>query len=131
MVLQCVVFASIILFTSHHSSVILTSRFEAALGLYWDGPRNFEPRSDDERLLQLAPPSKIPHHTNGRAFGTLRMILRETGPIHVGSLVELGFEPGTFRPQSPDLTTRLPRPAHKPSETNLKKYFQRKHPTVL
>ncbi|GBM10226.1 hypothetical protein AVEN_177494-1 [Araneus ventricosus] len=28
--------------------VILTSRFEATRGLFWDGPRNFEPRSDDE-----------------------------------------------------------------------------------
>ncbi|GBL92602.1 hypothetical protein AVEN_123779-1 [Araneus ventricosus] len=30
------------------SLVILTSRFEATRGLFWDGPRNFEPRSDDE-----------------------------------------------------------------------------------
>ncbi|GBM61684.1 hypothetical protein AVEN_57116-1 [Araneus ventricosus] len=30
------------------SLVILTSRFEAARGLFWDGPRNFEPRSDVE-----------------------------------------------------------------------------------
>ncbi|GBM53226.1 hypothetical protein AVEN_14244-1 [Araneus ventricosus] len=28
--------------------VILTSRLEATRGLFWDGPRNFEPRSDDE-----------------------------------------------------------------------------------
>ncbi|GBM19518.1 hypothetical protein AVEN_107989-1 [Araneus ventricosus] len=30
------------------SLVILTSRFEATRGLFWDVPRNFEPRSDDE-----------------------------------------------------------------------------------
>ncbi|GBN87281.1 hypothetical protein AVEN_16232-1, partial [Araneus ventricosus] len=30
------------------SLVILTSRFEETRGLFWDGPRNFEPRSDDE-----------------------------------------------------------------------------------
>ncbi|GBL71966.1 hypothetical protein AVEN_115011-1 [Araneus ventricosus] len=30
------------------SLVILTSRFEATQGLFWDGPCNFEPRSDDE-----------------------------------------------------------------------------------
>ncbi|GBL92757.1 hypothetical protein AVEN_213694-1 [Araneus ventricosus] len=28
--------------------VILTIRFAATRGLFWDGPRNFEPRSDDE-----------------------------------------------------------------------------------
>ncbi|GBM89734.1 hypothetical protein AVEN_274555-1 [Araneus ventricosus] len=28
--------------------VILTSRFEAKRGLIWDGPRNFETRSDDD-----------------------------------------------------------------------------------
>ncbi|GBM59054.1 hypothetical protein AVEN_7430-1 [Araneus ventricosus] len=28
--------------------VIVTSRFEATQGLFWDGPRNFEPWSDDE-----------------------------------------------------------------------------------
>ncbi|GBO33244.1 hypothetical protein AVEN_258333-1 [Araneus ventricosus] len=31
-------------------------------------------------------------------------------PIHGGSSVESGFEPGTFRPQSPDLATMPPRP---------------------
>ncbi|GBM17764.1 hypothetical protein AVEN_99646-1 [Araneus ventricosus] len=30
------------------SLVVLASRFEATRGLFWDGPRNFEPRSDDE-----------------------------------------------------------------------------------
>ncbi|GBL80745.1 hypothetical protein AVEN_165120-1, partial [Araneus ventricosus] len=30
------------------SLVIFKSRFEAIRGLFWDGPRNFEPRSDDE-----------------------------------------------------------------------------------
>ncbi|GBO30438.1 hypothetical protein AVEN_74022-1 [Araneus ventricosus] len=30
------------------SLVILTSRFEATRELFWDGPRNFEPRSDYE-----------------------------------------------------------------------------------
>ncbi|GBO30947.1 hypothetical protein AVEN_188906-1 [Araneus ventricosus] len=28
--------------------VILTSRFEATQELFWEGPRHFEPRSDDE-----------------------------------------------------------------------------------
>ncbi|GBN61782.1 hypothetical protein AVEN_89385-1 [Araneus ventricosus] len=30
------------------SLVILASHFEATRGLIWEGPRNFEPRSDDE-----------------------------------------------------------------------------------
>ncbi|GBM08669.1 hypothetical protein AVEN_52754-1 [Araneus ventricosus] len=30
------------------SLVILKSRFEATRGLFWDGPRNFEPRSHDK-----------------------------------------------------------------------------------
>ncbi|GBN51888.1 hypothetical protein AVEN_59515-1 [Araneus ventricosus] len=33
-------------------------------------------------------------------------------PIHGGSSVESGLEPGTLRPQSRDLTTRPPRPQH-------------------
>ncbi|GBN56985.1 hypothetical protein AVEN_68470-1 [Araneus ventricosus] len=33
-----------------------------------------------------------------------------TGPTHGGSTVDSGFEPGTLRPQSRDLTTRPPRP---------------------
>ncbi|GBM18410.1 hypothetical protein AVEN_72748-1 [Araneus ventricosus] len=40
----------------------------------------------------------------------LGMIYCATGPIHNGFLVESGFEPGTLRPQSRDLTTRPTRP---------------------
>ncbi|GBM46985.1 hypothetical protein AVEN_217287-1 [Araneus ventricosus] len=38
----------------------LTSRCEATRGLFWDGPRNFEPPSDDEDDTSL---SKLLHHT--------------------------------------------------------------------
>ncbi|GBN64255.1 hypothetical protein AVEN_68634-1 [Araneus ventricosus] len=38
------------------------------------------------------------------------MIERATGPIHGGSSLESGFEPGTLLLQSRDLTTRPPRP---------------------
>ncbi|GBM82808.1 hypothetical protein AVEN_20252-1, partial [Araneus ventricosus] len=34
--------------SSSSSSVILTSHFEATRALFWDGPRNFEPQSDDK-----------------------------------------------------------------------------------
>ncbi|GBL95799.1 hypothetical protein AVEN_722-1 [Araneus ventricosus] len=80
---------------------------------------------------ELTPLFKLPGRTTGRALGHLCMILRAAGLIHDGYLVRSGFEPGTLRPQSRDLTTRPPRPFYKISETNLKKYLQRKHPTVL
>ncbi|GBL57049.1 hypothetical protein AVEN_49044-1, partial [Araneus ventricosus] len=48
--------------------------------------------------------SKLPYHTSGKTFGPLHMILRATGPIHYGSSVESGFEPGTLRPRNRDLT---------------------------
>ncbi|GBM07613.1 hypothetical protein AVEN_230046-1 [Araneus ventricosus] len=38
------------------------------------------------------------------------MIWRATGPIHGGSSVESGFEPGTLRSQGRGPTTRPPRP---------------------
>ncbi|GBN72266.1 hypothetical protein AVEN_161408-1 [Araneus ventricosus] len=37
------------------------------------------------------------------------MIERATGPMHGGSSVESGFEPGTLWPRSRDLTTWPPR----------------------
>ncbi|GBL82219.1 hypothetical protein AVEN_252406-1 [Araneus ventricosus] len=39
------------------SLVILTSRFEATRGLFRDGPRHFEPRSDDEDDAWAGTPS--------------------------------------------------------------------------
>ncbi|GBM31246.1 hypothetical protein AVEN_223444-1 [Araneus ventricosus] len=43
--------------------VILTSRFEATRGLFWDGPRNFEPRSDEEGDARAGIPSPSFHAT--------------------------------------------------------------------
>ncbi|GBN30195.1 hypothetical protein AVEN_226539-1 [Araneus ventricosus] len=58
---------------------------------------------------ELAPPlqDSTPHQRED--VWSLRMIWRAAGPIHGGSSVESGFEPGAFRPQSRDLTTRPPR----------------------
>ncbi|GBM31383.1 hypothetical protein AVEN_99603-1 [Araneus ventricosus] len=42
--------------------------------------------------------------------GALRMIYGAAGPIHGGSPVESGFEPGTLRPRRRELSTRPPRP---------------------
>ncbi|GBO45845.1 hypothetical protein AVEN_164697-1 [Araneus ventricosus] len=60
---------------------------------------------------RLAPPlqTSTPHQRGG--VWPLRMIWRATGPIHGGSSVESGLEPGALRFQSRDLTTRPPRPA--------------------
>ncbi|GBM71729.1 hypothetical protein AVEN_137503-1 [Araneus ventricosus] len=86
------------------------SKSRATRGL-WDGPRNFEHRSDDGDSTSTGTClSKLPYHTNGWACGPLRMIERATVPINYGSSVESGFEPGTLRPQGRYLTTRPPRP---------------------
>ncbi|GBO26479.1 hypothetical protein AVEN_270029-1 [Araneus ventricosus] len=47
-----------------------------------------------------------PHQREG--VWPLPMIWRAAGPIHGGSSVESGFEPGTLRSQSRYLTTRPP-----------------------
>ncbi|GBM04609.1 hypothetical protein AVEN_242847-1 [Araneus ventricosus] len=59
---------------------------------------------------ELTPPLQtyMPHQRE--SVWLLRMIWSAAGPIHGGSSVESGFEPGTFQPQSRDLTTRPPRP---------------------
>ncbi|GBM60456.1 hypothetical protein AVEN_117969-1 [Araneus ventricosus] len=59
---------------------------------------------------ELAPPRQISRHISGRAFRHLRLIRRATDPMHGGSSVESGFEPGTFRLRNRDLTTRSLRP---------------------
>ncbi|GBM82022.1 hypothetical protein AVEN_94174-1 [Araneus ventricosus] len=55
---------------------------------------------------QLTTHSKIPHHTFARSFDPLRMIIVQKVVIHGVFSVEYGFEPGTIRPVSRDLTTR-------------------------
>ncbi|GBM71299.1 hypothetical protein AVEN_134382-1 [Araneus ventricosus] len=80
-------------------------------GEFWDEPRNFGPRLDEEDDAWADTPlSKLPHLTNDRAFGHLRMIQRVPDLIQDGSSVESGFEPGSRRLQSRALTTRPPRP---------------------
>ncbi|GBN87500.1 hypothetical protein AVEN_201351-1 [Araneus ventricosus] len=46
------------------SLAILASRLEAALGLFWDGSRNFEPLSDEEDDTGAGTPlqNSAPHH---------------------------------------------------------------------
>ncbi|GBM50046.1 hypothetical protein AVEN_172927-1 [Araneus ventricosus] len=67
---------------------------------------------------ELAPPSPNFHATptGGRLATTYD--LECSRPIHGGSSVESGFEPGTLRPQSRDLTSRPPQP-HEPANNML------------
>ncbi|GBN30450.1 hypothetical protein AVEN_255441-1 [Araneus ventricosus] len=59
---------------------------------------------------ELAHPSPNFHSTlTGGRLATTYDLTRNI-PIYGGSSVESGFEPGTVRPQSRDLTTRPPRP---------------------
>ncbi|GBO00223.1 hypothetical protein AVEN_186615-1 [Araneus ventricosus] len=83
------------------------SRFEATQGLFWDGPRNFEPRSDT-RTSELAPPLKSLHHNSEKTFDPLRMILCATALIYDGSSEESGFEPGTLSCRHLTSTPSLP-----------------------
>ncbi|GBM52947.1 hypothetical protein AVEN_111302-1 [Araneus ventricosus] len=59
---------------------------------------------------ELAPPLKTSTPHQREDVWPLRMICRATGPMHGGSSVGLGFEPGALRPQGRGLTTRLPWP---------------------
>ncbi|GBM24737.1 hypothetical protein AVEN_141811-1 [Araneus ventricosus] len=83
--------------------VILTSRFEATRGLFWDEPRNFEPRSDDEDDTWAGSPSpnSTPHQR--RDVWPLRMIWRATGPHTWRIFSGIGFRawsPPTPKPIS-------------------------------
>ncbi|GBM82288.1 hypothetical protein AVEN_214686-1 [Araneus ventricosus] len=94
------------------SLVTLTSRFEATRGPFWDGPRHFEMRSDNENNTSTGTPS--PNFrttpTGGRLTHDARFNMHQAH-IHSGSSVELGFEPGMVRPRYPDFTTRPPPPS--------------------
>ncbi|GBM89893.1 hypothetical protein AVEN_172168-1 [Araneus ventricosus] len=59
---------------------------------------------------ELAPPLQNSKLHQREDVWPLRMIWRAAGPIHGGSSVEMGLEPGTLLPQSRDLTTRPPGP---------------------
>ncbi|GBM52659.1 hypothetical protein AVEN_138712-1 [Araneus ventricosus] len=48
--------------------VILTSRFEATRGLFWDGPRHSDPRSDEEVTPVLISHLQAFTPTRGRTF---------------------------------------------------------------
>ncbi|GBN62347.1 hypothetical protein AVEN_58174-1 [Araneus ventricosus] len=90
------------------SLVILMPRLEATRGLFLDGPRNFEPWSDDEDDASACTPSP-----NFRATLTGgRLATSDDLACNGGSSVESDFEPGTLLPRSLDLTIRPPRPPY-------------------
>ncbi|GBO35780.1 hypothetical protein AVEN_199554-1 [Araneus ventricosus] len=69
---------------------------------------------------ELAPPLQTPTPRQQEDVWPLRMVQRAAGPIHGGSSVESGFEPGALRPQGRDLATRPPRPPHDHRKTKLR-----------
>ncbi|GBL62988.1 hypothetical protein AVEN_125894-1, partial [Araneus ventricosus] len=78
------------------SLVLLSSHFETTRGLFWDGPRNFEPWSGDEDDAWAGTPSPSFHATptGGRLTTTYDL----AGPILGGFSVEPDFETGALRP---------------------------------
>ncbi|GBM80018.1 hypothetical protein AVEN_203781-1 [Araneus ventricosus] len=95
---------------SRFSLVILTPRFEATRGLFWDGPRHFEPRADDEDDAWAGTPrSNLPHQSMGERLATTYDLMcnrPHTRRIFSG----IGFRTWNLRLQSRDVTIRPPRP---------------------
>ncbi|GBN55151.1 hypothetical protein AVEN_213934-1 [Araneus ventricosus] len=90
---------------SRFGLVILTSRFEATRGLLWDGPRNFEPRSNDEEDTRACTPSPNFHATptGGRSATTYDLTCNR--PHTRRTFSGIGFR--TWNPLTP-----RPRPYH-------------------
>ncbi|GBL93817.1 hypothetical protein AVEN_153592-1 [Araneus ventricosus] len=88
---------------------MLKSRLETTKGVFWDGPGNFEPRSDDETDIIVGTPSpNFPTTPAGKRLTDDVRFNVHQDHIHGGSSVESGFEPGILGPRSRDLTTRPP-----------------------
>ncbi|GBM82761.1 hypothetical protein AVEN_272318-1 [Araneus ventricosus] len=88
------------------SLVILTSRFESTRGLFWDGPRNFHPRSDDEDDTRAGTPSPNFHATPTRRRLATTYDLTCNRPHTRQIFSGIGFR--TWNPPAPK-----PRPYHK------------------
>ncbi|GBL74589.1 hypothetical protein AVEN_235500-1 [Araneus ventricosus] len=69
---------------------MLTSRFEATRELFWDGPRNFESRSDDEN--DTLSPNFRTTPARGRLVSYVLFRMQQTR-IYSESSVESGFKP--------------------------------------
>ncbi|GBM56653.1 hypothetical protein AVEN_123136-1 [Araneus ventricosus] len=86
-------------------SFILPSRFEATRGLFWDGPRNSEPRSDDEDNTSAGTPSPNFHTTPTGVRLTTTYDLTCNRPHTRRFFSGIGFR--TWNPPAPK-----PRPYH-------------------
>ncbi|GBM86128.1 hypothetical protein AVEN_75403-1 [Araneus ventricosus] len=80
------------------------SRFEATRGPYWKGPRNFEPRSDneDDTLSGISSPNFPSTPAGGRFTHDVRFSVHQTHK-HGGSSAESSFERVTLWTRSRDL----------------------------
>ncbi|GBM69831.1 hypothetical protein AVEN_198538-1 [Araneus ventricosus] len=77
---------------------MLMPRLETSRGIFWSGPRNFEPRSDDEDdTLARTPLSKLPHLTSGRTLGPITYELRCNRPKARRIFSSIEFRTGTIR----------------------------------
>ncbi|GBL84706.1 hypothetical protein AVEN_191151-1 [Araneus ventricosus] len=90
--------------------VLLISRFEATRGLFWDGSRNFEPRSEDEDDTRAGTPSTSFHATptGGRLVTTYDIACSRPHTRRIFS--EIGFRAWSPLAHSRDPTTRPLRP---------------------
>ncbi|GBL80834.1 hypothetical protein AVEN_26260-1 [Araneus ventricosus] len=91
------------------SLVIFTPRFEATQGLLWDGPRNFEQRSDTEDDAGAVAPPLQPSAPHQREGIWPRRIWRAPGPLTRRNRVS------NLEPSGPAVET-LPQSHRFPSE---------------
>ncbi|GBO25273.1 hypothetical protein AVEN_19926-1, partial [Araneus ventricosus] len=83
----------------------VTSRFEVTPWLFYDGPRNFEPRLDyEDDTSAVTFLSTLQHHTT-RTFDS-RQAERAPGQQARRIFGGIGFLPGNLSLRSRDLTTR-------------------------
>ncbi|GBL72705.1 hypothetical protein AVEN_127942-1 [Araneus ventricosus] len=70
--------------SSSSNSVILTTRLEATRGLFWDGSRNFEARSDDEDDIWAGTPTpNFRNITGGRLATTYDLAYSRPHPRRI------------------------------------------------
>ncbi|GBM15889.1 hypothetical protein AVEN_258433-1 [Araneus ventricosus] len=74
--------------------VILTPRFEATRELFWDGPRNFEPLSDDDTYAVTPSPNFHATPTGGRLATTYELTCKRPHTRRIFS--GIGFEAETL-----------------------------------
>ncbi|GBO22799.1 hypothetical protein AVEN_29626-1 [Araneus ventricosus] len=84
--------------------IFVTSRFEATRGLFWVGPRHFEPQSDAEEDTRAGTPSPNFRTTSAGGHMSPTDQMHQTS-LHGGSSVEWG---SNLVPFSPEIETLPP-----------------------